>query len=78
MLPSPATLGVLLNTLQPSLITRPFLTIVAKSLMSRLRDTHTKKLYSFRRDSIQSIPLKCYHDFIHVLKPDNFSFPSLA
>lgn len=48
----PPTLGVLLNTLQPSLTTCPSLTIVAKSLMSRLRDT-----LQFRSDSNQSIPL---------------------
>ena len=38
---------------------------------------HTKiELYSFQRDSIQSIPLTSHHDFIHVLKPDNVSFAS--
>ena len=39
-LPPPPTLGVLLNTPQPSFITcQLVLTIVAKSIMSRLRDT---------------------------------------
>ena len=62
-LPPPATLGVLLNALQPSLVTRP-----------NNCCTVPCEFYSFRSDSNQSIlpALTSFSDLTHLLEPDVF------